>query len=188
MDDRERKVLEAAERVFSRYGVKRVSMSDLAAEAGVSRQTLYKAFRNKDDVFRALIREHTKSAIARIEAGLRADQDLGRQLDLLFAHMTVAGFDQIRASPHAQDIVEGFNASSHEELEAAAQSFRVVIERILLPYASALERSGTTVAALSDLVHSSARAAKLYSTDRKHLLERLETLKQLCLVAADRSS
>ena len=46
--------------MFSRYGVKRTSMVDLAQEAGVSRQTLYNVFRNKDDVLRALIRAYTE--------------------------------------------------------------------------------------------------------------------------------
>lgn len=50
MNQTEQALLDAAMRVFSRYGVKRSSMSDLCEEAGVSRQTFYNNFRNKDDI------------------------------------------------------------------------------------------------------------------------------------------
>ena len=50
MNEREKKIIEAAVEVFHRYGVKRASMSDIADEAGVSRQTVYNAFSNKDEL------------------------------------------------------------------------------------------------------------------------------------------
>lgn len=53
MTDRERTILDAAMRVFMRHGVRRASMTDIGKEAGVSRQTLYNAFRGKEDVLRA---------------------------------------------------------------------------------------------------------------------------------------
>jgi AcrR family transcriptional regulator len=92
MTDRDKYILDAAVRLFSRYGVKRTSMGDLAEEAGVARQTLYNAYKNKDDVLRALIRYHTDMAIDEIEAGLDGVQALGDQLDIIFNRMSVAGF------------------------------------------------------------------------------------------------
>lgn len=184
MNERERNILDAAVRVFSRYGVKRTSMGDLAEEAGVSRQTLYKAFRSKDDVLRAHIRAYTDNAIDEIEAALPTVEGLGPQLDLVFDKMVVVGFDMVRASPNASDIVEGMNESSQGELANAAERFREVLEGILLRHHEALARSGMSPADLSEFVQRSAAAAKAYAHNRKHLLRQLETLKQLCLVAA----
>ena len=67
MTEREIHILECAFSVFSRYGVKRASMTDIAEEAGIARQTLYNAFSNKDEILRATIRLFTNRAISAIE-------------------------------------------------------------------------------------------------------------------------
>ena len=183
MTDRDKYILDAAVRLFSRYGVKRTSMGDLAEEAGVARQTLYNAYKNKDDVLRALIRYHTDMAIDEIKAGLDGVQDLGDQLDIIFNRMSVAGFDLVQATPNAQDIIEGFNAIGQMELAASAEKFRSVIERILSPYETVLAGSGLSSADLSDFAQQSAKAASSEARDRVHLIGQLNTLKKLCLVA-----
>jgi AcrR family transcriptional regulator len=184
MNEREKNILSAAERVFSRYGVKRASMSDVAEEAGISRQTLYKAFRSKDDILRTHIHAYTDNAIAEIDVGLAKTEGLGARIDLILEKMVVAGFDMVRASPNAQDIIEGVNAATKEELEITAGRFQAVIKEVLQPYEAALTAAGTSPDALAEFVQRSARAAKGYAQDRKHLLQQLHTIRQLCLVAA----
>lgn len=184
MNEREKNILAAAERVFSRYGVKRASMSDVAEEAGISRQTLYKAFRSKDDILRTHIHAYTDNAIAEIEAGLANTEGLGPRIDLILQKMVVVGFDMVRASPNAQDIIEGVNEATKEELEITAERFQAVIVEVLLPYTAALTGAGTPPDALAEFVQRSARAAKGYAKDREHLLQQLHTIKQLCLVVA----
>lgn len=183
MIDREENILEAALRMFSRFGVKKTSMADIADEAGISRQTLYKAFRSKDDVLRAHIRAYTDRAIAEIEDGLSKTGTLGAKLDLIFEKMTVAGFEMVRAAPNAQDIEEGFNEASRTEMETTAQRFQLVIAGVLDPYSQALDASGTTPEVLAEFIQRSARAAKGYARDKKHLMQQLGTLRQLCLAA-----
>ncbi len=184
MSERERNILDAAMRAFTRYGVRRTSMSDICEEAGISRQTLYNAYRNKDDILRALIGYYTERAVAEIEAGLPEAGGLGGQLDLVFAKMVVDGFDLTRANPNASDLVEGISASSRGEIEAAAERFRALIERLLAPHEAALARHGVTPRDLSDFVQRAAKAAGGRARDRDHLLAQLATLRKLCLAAA----
>lgn len=184
MNETEQALLDAAMRVFSRYGVKRSSMSDLCEEAGVSRQTFYNNFRNKDDILRALIRSYTERALAGIEAGRGSCQTLGAQLDLVFEQTVVPGFDMVAAMPNAEDFVDGVHCSSKEAIETAHAQFREVIADILAPHAAALEASGITVPALADLVQRASTAAGLNARDRDHLFTQLATLRQLCLAAA----
>lgn len=49
------RILDAAERVFSRRGVARPSLEDIAAAAGVTRGAIYWHFRNKADLFAAML-------------------------------------------------------------------------------------------------------------------------------------
>lgn len=177
MQDREQKIIDAAIQLFSRYGVKRTSMNDIAGEAGIARQTLYNAFSNKDEVLRATLRLLTERATARIEAGLGRTNALGEQLDVVFRHIAVEPFDMLRASPNAEDIVEGFNASSQQEIAAAAEGNRIIIARILGPYRRAIESNGLTVDQFADFVQRSAANAKYSASDRKHILNLLTALK-----------
>lgn len=51
-----RAILAAASDLFLAQGLQQTSMDAIAARAGVSKQTLYTHFRNKDDLFRTVIR------------------------------------------------------------------------------------------------------------------------------------
>lgn len=66
-------IVDATERCFERLGVAKTSMSDVAAEAGVSRTTLYKRFSKIEDVLQAVfVREFD-----------RFERRLGRRLGAL---------------------------------------------------------------------------------------------------------
>lgn len=54
VDDKRVLLLDAAERVFCRAGYAGTTMAALAAEAGVTRPTMYAYYASKDEVFRAL--------------------------------------------------------------------------------------------------------------------------------------
>ncbi|WP_171179975.1 TetR/AcrR family transcriptional regulator [Ruegeria sp. HKCCD8929] len=177
MNEREIRIIEAAMRLFIRYGVKRTGMNDIASEAGISRQTLYNAFANKDAVLQATIRLLADKVIADIEAGLKKADGLGDQLDVIFKHIAIEHFDLMHTSPNAEDIVAGFNASSQNELEEGAQRNIEVISRVIGPYASEIEENGLTVAQFADFVQRSATAAKYNAKSRKHLLDLLGALR-----------
>lgn len=186
MNQREENIVEAAVRLFSRYGVKRTSMNDIAAEAGISRQTLYNAFSNKDEVLQATIRLFADRSVAGIEAGLESTNDLGERLDVIFRHVAIEHFDLLHASPNAEDIIAGFNASSQQEIAAATERTKAIIARVLEPYKGAIEKSGLTLDQFADFVQRSATAAKYNAGSRSHLLKLLAALKVAALkVAAD---
>lgn len=177
MKNRDEHIIEAAMRLFLRYGVKRTGMNDIAEEAGLSRQTLYKAFANKDAVLQATIRLLADRVVADIEAGLKKTDDLGERLDIIFRHIAIEHFDLMHTSPNAEDIVAGFNASSQNELEAGAKRNIKLISRVMTPYADAIEKSGLSVAQFADFVQRTATAAKYNARNRKHLLSLIAVLR-----------
>lgn len=184
MNEREENIIEAAVRLFSRYGVKRTSMNDIAAEAGIARQTLYNAFSNKDEVLQATIRLFSDKAVAEIDAGLERTDDLGERLDVIFRHVAIEPFDLLNASPNAEDIVAGFNASSQKEIAAATERNRVIVARVMEPHRGAIEKSGLTLDQFADFVQRSAAGAKHSASSRKHLLRLLAALKVAALKVA----
>lgn len=177
MKNRDQHIIDAAIRLFLRYGVKRTSMNDIAAEAGLSRQTLYKAFANKDAVLQGTIRLLADKVVADIESGLSRAENLGARLDVVFKHIALEHYDLMHSSPNAEDIVAGFNASSQDELEAGAKRNIEIICRILEPFEAEIETNGLTVPQLADFIQRTATSAKYGATNRNHLLALLATLR-----------
>lgn len=52
------KILERCERLFMRYGIKSVTMDDVARELGMSKKTLYQHFENKEELVRKVTQNH----------------------------------------------------------------------------------------------------------------------------------
>ncbi len=181
MNEREAKIIEAAIAVFSRYGVKRATMQDIASEAGIVRQTLYNAFPNKDEVLRAVIRLLADRALAAVEAESRETQALGQKLDILFDHLTVKPFVLLNNSHHAGDIVEGLNAAAKDEIAQAEERNIAAVEAILAPYEARIRAAGLTLRGLSELVQKSAAGFKYKAQTKTQLLELLRSLKTLVL-------
>lgn len=82
--------LDAAARCFLRYGVRRTSMSDIAAEAGVERTTVYRQVGTKESILRLLtareLHRHLGEAIARADL---VGTDAPRRIVRLLAEMCV---------------------------------------------------------------------------------------------------
>lgn len=53
------RLMEKAEELFLNYGYSRVSMEQIAGEAGISKMTIYKYFPSKDDLFIAVMEQMT---------------------------------------------------------------------------------------------------------------------------------
>lgn len=185
MASKEVGIIEAAIRVFSLYGVKRATMSDIASEAGIARQTLYNAFANKDELLRGAIRWHADHALAAISREVDRDMPLDEKLDVAFKHLVVEPYQALHASPHADDIISGFNQAAKDELAAADKRYRAAIEKILTPHRAQLRAADMNARQLSDLIQKSAAAFKHGARDRKHLLTLLNSLKRLVLNQAD---
>ncbi|MDV7143876.1 TetR/AcrR family transcriptional regulator [Tropicimonas sp. TH_r6] len=177
MKDREATILDAARRLFLRYGVKRTSMNDISQEAGISRQTLYNAYSNKDAVLCALIRDHAEQAHVEILAGLETTTELGAQLDLVFDRVVVSAYDLLMEAPNSADLVEGFNSISQAEIDAAYAQVRTLLAQLLAPHKAAIGENGLGVQQLADFVQRMAKAAKTTASNRAHLLDLLQTLK-----------
>jgi AcrR family transcriptional regulator len=60
MDEKRLEILERASAVYMKYGIKTVTMDDLARELGISKKTIYKFFSDKNDLIRSIIELKTE--------------------------------------------------------------------------------------------------------------------------------
>ncbi|MCR5146522.1 MAG: TetR/AcrR family transcriptional regulator [Clostridia bacterium] len=54
---KEKQIVEAAKRLFNKYGFKRVTMDEIAKEAGVTKRTVYAYFKSKEELFQVIVNE-----------------------------------------------------------------------------------------------------------------------------------
>jgi AcrR family transcriptional regulator len=69
-EDRPVQIIKAALHVFGECGLANARLQDIAAEAGVSKGTIYLYFPNKEELFREMIRQTSVAAIERAEDAL----------------------------------------------------------------------------------------------------------------------
>ena len=79
-------LLEAAATCLERQGVRKTTMSDVAATGGVAKATLYNHFRTKDDVLVALV-DAQVAALAEACRATAADEGLAAALELAAAEL-----------------------------------------------------------------------------------------------------
>jgi AcrR family transcriptional regulator len=105
IDPKEAAILSAAFECFARYGLRRTSMADIAAGAGMSRPALYLHYAGKEDIFNALVRSHferSEKAVGRVLA------DPGPAAQVLLAVFHAIDGEAVEAmlnSPHADEIL-----------------------------------------------------------------------------------
>ena len=58
VDNNKEKLLKGADDLFMKYGVRSVSMDDIARYLGISKKTIYQYFEDKDDVVASVMKAH----------------------------------------------------------------------------------------------------------------------------------
>ncbi|MCX5044889.1 TetR/AcrR family transcriptional regulator [Aldersonia sp. NBC_00410] len=100
-----RRILEATSEVLVRSGIGKLSLSDVAAQAGVSRPTLYRWFASKEELIDAFSRYETDkfdNGIADAIAGLRGTARLDAALQFIVDFQrSYSGVRMIDVEPEA---------------------------------------------------------------------------------------
>lgn len=74
------KVVGVANGLFSRFGVRSVSMDDVARENAISKKTLYKCFRDKDDLVMKTLETHMNTMDSEIKSIFEAEPNPVKQI------------------------------------------------------------------------------------------------------------
>ena len=101
-------ILDAAERVFQRRGVSRTSLQEIAQEAGVTRGAIYWHFKDKADLFHAMMLRVTLPMAASLNA--EAEQEAADPLGRLRQNVATA----LRQTVHDPQVRRVFEIASHK--------------------------------------------------------------------------
>lgn len=182
LSEKEREIAAAALRVFSRYGLKRATMNDIASEAGVVRQTLYNVFANKDEVIHGTLLFYTESLRQKTRDAWEEAEDLATKLDLLFEHYILASWDAVHAAPDAGDLESGAHAAANRAMCVAGAEMEAMLTELFAPVETALKRNGQTRPDFAAFVNATLMGLKHGTEDREALVRHLAALKTMILL------
>ena len=117
--------------VFAHYGFRKASMEDLASAAEVSRQTLYKRFKNKEAVLDWAVNGYTLEIRTRVTSQLQNDEAaLDECLLSAFSCSADDAVPLFHDSPHGAEILDlgieslkRSNPNFHEDFEKEVADF-----------------------------------------------------------------
>lgn len=108
---RTERLLDAARRIFMRFGYARTTMGLLAAEAGMSRPAVYLLFPGKDEIFSALVLDLNRRQLERIGEDVAPLGSLHEKLLAACLAWNESVFDVHAAHPESRDMDDlGFGA------------------------------------------------------------------------------
>lgn len=160
--------------VVARYGMRRTTMADLAREGGVSRQTLYDRFGDKDGVMTAAIRHMGERLLADLSEAFSRFPNLDRKIEAYADIAIWPMFELIRSLPDAADFEKGMGVASTAAVDEISKRKRAILAGMLRSH---LPPTAPKPEQVARFFEEAATRAKMSDMSRDDFAEFLDTLK-----------
>jgi len=178
MNDTESKIVEVTIEMVSRYGVKRTSMASVAEEAGVSRQTLYAVFSNKDHLLAAAMRVVVSKILAELKEDWQDCTSVDQILTAYFKHAVYPPYEMLKKTPDLIDLIHGVGEENYKVArECDADKSKALAEQ-LQPFSAQLKKNNSDAASVGKFIVLTSNELKFSVSSRRELDNMLHTLKQ----------
>src|SRR5947209_15958139 len=94
-DEIENRILDATERLLARYGFAKMTMEDIARDAGLGRRTIYLHFASKEDVALCSIDRIVMRLVSRLETLAASDDTAAERLRRMLVTRVLFRFDSV---------------------------------------------------------------------------------------------
>ncbi|MGA7070001.1 TetR/AcrR family transcriptional regulator [Bradyrhizobium sp.] len=184
------RILAAAENIFARFGFRRASMSQIAEEAGLTRQALYHHYSSKEALFRAVVEQlHECAYEAEAAAGLEQEQAGGGLADILAAQIGARFrylIECVEESPQADELMSEHQLQTRDLyqsfVEHNADLRAEAIDRVCTRQGLALQ-NGMTSRDLARCIQTAIRGCNNLRLDTG-LLRELDRMVRLLVAGA----
>lgn len=125
-------ILDAADRLFPRYGYKKTTMDDLAQEAGIGKGTIYLYFTSKEEVALSCVERLQAHIREQLSAIAHSDDTVVERLRRMLVARVVLKAESVRSLTHTYDeVIAALRSAVREHrarlIEADAQMFAAVL-------------------------------------------------------------
>jgi len=167
----------AAADLFSRYGVKRTSMSSVAEAAGVSRQTLYALFENKDELIAAAMSAVIDEIVIDLVDDWQSCQSVDDIVTVYYKHSVYKPFEMLMKSPDLKDLLHGVGEHTTQIAKNAEKMKTKLLAEQFAVFQTELAKKGTSAEALANFIVRTTTELKFSAQTKKELDKLLETLR-----------
>lgn len=178
MDAKTRDIVEAGWAMFARYGYTKTTMSDIAGEAGVARQTVYNAFAGKEDILRAVVRHSGEMSLNEVLSAWETVTSLDEKVSVFQKLGPEAWYNAIMAAPDWGALMDGVNTAAAGELRALEEKWVAAIRKML---SDTLGSDRDDLEEIARFLYSASKNAKYGVTDVTQLRQRLATIHRATL-------
>ena len=177
------RILDAADRLLVRYGYRKMTVDDLAKEAGIGKGTVYLSFDSKADVALACIDRMVERLLQRLAAIAASSGPPGPRLEAMLVERVMHRFDYAR--PHSASLDELFASLRRPLLERRRGYFRAEARALasLIDEGVRLGRFAADSAAAARAFVTATNALLPYSLSIDELGRRDDTLRQAETIA-----
>jgi AcrR family transcriptional regulator len=124
-------ILDAAQSLFLRYGVKRTALDDVARDAGVAKGTLYLYFDSKDTLFAAIAERLCAEVLRNAEAAIASSASITHQLVGCLDAYIGCTHRLVAQSPHIAELTESKEALAAATFGALHRKMRDLLCTVL---------------------------------------------------------
>jgi AcrR family transcriptional regulator len=130
-NDKRRRILDAAQSLFLRYGVKRTALDDVVRETGIAKGTLYLYFDSKDALFAAIAERLCAEMLRNAEEAIASSSSITpRIVGCLDAY--IGSMHRLTAqSPHIRELTESKEALAAPIFGAFNRKMRDLLRKVL---------------------------------------------------------
>jgi AcrR family transcriptional regulator len=133
------RLLTAAEVCFSRYGVMKTTVEDVATEAKVTRATVYRYFEGRDDLVLGVLLMEAKRFLTKLQKRIAAQSNISDAIveGVLFT------VEAVRADTNLALLFAPETAGVTESIVGASDTLFATTSEFLRPYFEAAQAAGT---------------------------------------------
>ncbi|MCK4505813.1 MAG: TetR/AcrR family transcriptional regulator [Candidatus Aegiribacteria sp.] len=124
------RILQAAIRVFDKYGLRKTTMRDIAESAGMSKSSLYYYFSNKRKILSSVVRQEAETLIEKLRTSVRqavspqeklqayvvTRMHLLFELSIYYASLTEAYLEQYAFIEREREVFTNFENSTIQDI------------------------------------------------------------------------
>ncbi|SHL11352.1 transcriptional regulator, TetR family [Bradyrhizobium lablabi] len=129
--DKRDRILDAAQRLFVRYGVKRTSVDDVAREAGIAKGTVYLSFNSKAELFAAIADRLCANTLADARRIVLQATPLSERLVGILDCYIGAPHRLVAQSPHIAELTASKEALAAAAFDTLDQQIRALLGTLL---------------------------------------------------------
>ncbi len=181
MDAKTQDILKAAWAMFARYGFAKTTMSDIATEAGVARQTVYNAFSSKEEILRAVVRHAGEESLTAVKEAWETQSSLEDKVETFQRLGPQSWYEAMQAAPDWGELMDGVHKAAADELKTYETEWVTAIEAMLQSTLSPDTLASLSASEVASFLYTTSKNAKFGAEGLDDLRARLATIRKATL-------